>query len=448
MDLPETRYAKSGDVHVAYQVGGEGPIDFVVIGGLDTFTIDGYGWQAPIFERLATHARTVVFDKRGIGASDRVAGAPSLEERMDDVRAILDEIGSRTAALFGHVDGGAMAALFAATYRERVFALVLFQAKPRFVRARDFPWGPTREEFERETNELAERRGSLDYARQRARGWFPGADETEIRDLARWRRLTASPASYAALRRMNMDVDVRAVLPAIRVPTLIVHRGGDVDLPGDTSAADIAGYLAARIPDARTLEVESSLHPEYVATHPGVLAFVEDAWADHEARTDEPGRTLATVLFTDLVGSTERAVELGPLWREVLAAHNTAVRRQLARFNGAEIKTVGDGFFASGFDGPARAIRCACAIRDAVTDLKLGIRIGVHTGECDVVEGKLEGLGVTIGARVAAEAEAGEVLVSGTVRDLVAGSGIEFEPRGERELKGLGAWPLYAVRSA
>jgi class 3 adenylate cyclase len=443
--IPDTQYAKSGDVYIAYQVGGDGPFDLVMIGGLDSPTIDGWGWQGEMFERLASTARTVIFDKRGTGASDRVAGAPSLEERMDDVRAIMDAVGSRSAALFGHVDGGAMAALFAATYPERVFALALFQAKPRFVRVPDFPWAPTREDFERETQELAERRGTLEYARERARGWFPGADETEIRDLARWRRLSASPGAYKALRRMNMDIDVRPVLPAVRVPTLVVHRAGDIDHPGDTSSADIARYLAERIPGARTLEVDSSLLPQYVASDPEVVAFLNDAWADHQARSGEPRRVLATVLFTDLVGSTERAVELGPRWRELLRAHNAAVRRQLARFSGEEIDTAGDGFFASGFDGPARAIRCACAIRDAVSELGLGIRIGVHTGECDVVDGKLEGLGVVIGARVAAEAEADEVLVSGTVRDLVAGSGIEFEPRGERELKGLGEWPLFAV---
>ena len=443
--IPDTQYAKSGDVHIAYQVGGEGPFDLVMIGGLDSPTIDGWGWQAAMFDRLASTARAVIFDKRGTGASDRVMGAPSLEERMDDVRAVLDAIGSRSTALFGHVDGGAMAALFAATYPERVFALVLFQAKPRFVRAPDFPWGPTREEYERETEELAERRGSVQYARERARGWFPGADETEIRDQARWRRLSASPAAFKSLRRMNMDIDVRAVMLAVRVPTLVVYRSGDIEQPTDSSSADVARYLADRLPDARTLEVDAAVLPQFVLTDPEVVSFLTDVWADHQARTEEPTRVLATVLFTDLVGSTERAVELGPRWRELLRAHNTAVRRQLARFSGEEIKTAGDGFFASGFDGPARAIRCACAIRDAVTELGLGIRVGVHTGECDVVDGKLEGLAVTIGARVAAQAEAGEVLVSGTVRDLVAGSGIDFESRGERELKGLGAWPLHAV---
>jgi class 3 adenylate cyclase len=448
MDIPDTRYARSGDVHIAYQVAGDGPFDFVMIGGLDAPTIDGSGWQSPIFDQLRHTARVFLFDKRGTGSSDRVSGAPSLEERMDDVRAILDDSGSRSAALFGHVDGGAMAALFAATYPERTFALVLFQARPRFVWAPDFPWAPTRDEYERETQRETQRRGSLEQARDRAKGWAPSADEQQLREQARWRRLSASPGAYIALRRMNMDVDVRAVLPAVRVPTLIIHRAGDVERPGDTSAAEIARFLAERIPNARTLEVGESILPQYVVPAPEVIEFLNEAWNRQQARDAERERVLATVLFTDLVGSTQRAVELGPRWRDVLREHNAAIRRELARFNGEEIKTAGDGFFASGFDGPARAIRCASAIRDAIGGLGLGIRLGVHTGECDVVDGQLEGLAVTIGARVAAEAQPDEVLVSGTVRDLVAGSGIAFEPRGTRELKGLGEWALYAVTPA
>jgi class 3 adenylate cyclase len=446
-DLPDTRYAKSGEVHIAYQVGGTGPYEFVVIGGLDAPTIDGWGWQTEIFRQFRATARVIVFDKRGIGSSDRVAGAPSLEERMDDVRAILDAVGSRSAALFGHVDGGAMAALFAATYPERTFALVLFQAKPRFVRVPDFPWAPTREEFERETQHEALRRGTFEQARERAVPWFPDADQQRLRDQARWRRLTASPAAYIALRRMNMDVDVRAILPAVRVPTLVAYRREDPERPGDTTPREVASFLAERIRDARTLEVEPTLLPDAVACKPKVLEFLREAWERHRDQHAEPGRVLATVLFTDLVGSTERAVELGPRWRGLLNEHNTAIRRELARFRGEEIDTAGDGFFASGFDGPARAIRCACAIRDSIGALGLAIRVGVHTGECDVVDGKLSGLAVVIGARVADQAAAGEVLVSGTVKDLVAGSGISFASRGVRELKGVGEWPLYAVTS-
>jgi class 3 adenylate cyclase len=259
-----------------------------------------------------------------------------------------------------------------------------------------------------------------------------------VRERARATRLTVSPGAVVALRRMNMDVDVRGALATIQAPTLIVHRPADLDDEADTSAAGISHYMAAQIPGSRMLEVGRFDWLPYA----DVAEFVVDAW---ERRAVERRRVLATVLFTDLVDSTAKAVESGRDWPSLLAEHNTAIRRELARFRGETIDTAGDGFFASGFDGPARAIRCACAIRDAVAALDLGIRVGVHTGECDVVDGKLAGLAVVVGARVAAEAGAGEVLVSGTVKDLVAGSGIAFDPRGVRHLKGLGEWPLYAV---
>jgi class 3 adenylate cyclase/pimeloyl-ACP methyl ester carboxylesterase len=438
--LPETRYAKSGDVHIAYQVCGEGPFDVVWVKGLFGVTID----LNPVDlgpASLASRARLLRFDKRGLGASDRVAGAPSLEERMDDVRAVMDAAGSETAALFGHVDGGAMSLLFAATYPERTFALVLFQAKPRFVRAPDFPWAPTRDEYERETVAEMQGWGSVEWSRRLDSAYGQHRSEEELREGARRARLTASPGAIAAMRRMNMDIDVRAVLPTIHVPALLIYRSEDPFVAGDTSTREIARYMAARIPDATKVEIERTGWP----SDDLVYAFLSEAW---ERRRREPERVLATVLFTDLLGSTRAAMEHGPRWRELLTEHNARIRRELARFRGAEIDTAGDGFFASGFDGPARAIRCGCAIRDAITDLGLGVRVGVHTGECDLVDGKLSGLSVTIGSRVAAEADAGEVLVSSTVKDLVAGSGIEFEPRGMRELKGLGEWPLYAIVAA
>ena len=235
-----------------------------------------------------------------------------------------------------------------------------------------------------------------------------------------------------------MDIDVRGALSTIQVPTLIVHRSADMDDENDTSATEIARYMAARIPASRVMEVGRFEWMPYKA----IADFVVDAW---ERRAVERRRVLATVLFTDLVDSTARAAELGGAWPSLLTEHNAAIRRELARFRGETIDTAGDGFFASGFDGPARAIRCACAIRDAVSSLELEIRVGVHTGECDIVDGKLAGLAVAVGARVAAQADTGEVLVSGTVKDLVAGSGIAFDSRGVRELKGLGEWPLYAV---
>jgi class 3 adenylate cyclase len=351
----------------------------------------------------------------------------------------MDAVGSERAALLGHVDGAALAILFAATYPERVFALVLFQGKPRFVSAPDFPWVPTREQYEVGTQEwLAEVTSSADLERAFAGRLGKSPDDPVIRNRARATRLTVSPGSLIALRRMNMDVDVRSALSTIQAPTLVVHRSADLDDENDTTATDISRYMAGEIAGSRLLEVGRFDWLPYRE----IAEFVVDAW---EQRAVERSRVLATVLFTDLVDSTATAVESGRAWPSMLAEHNAVIRRELARFRGETIDTAGDGFFASGFDGPARAIRCGCAIRDAVGSLGLGIRVGVHTGECDVVDGKLAGLAVAVGARVAARADVAEVLVSGTVKDLVAGSGIAFDPRGVKELKGLGEWPLYAV---
>jgi class 3 adenylate cyclase len=440
VERSDTRYARSGDVHVAYRVFGEGPFDLVFASGMDFPSVEFHDHAAGSdFSELTDRMRVVRFDKRGTGASDRVSGVPSLEERMDDVRAVMDAVGVERAALLGHVDGAAMAILFAATYPERVFALVLFQGKPRFVRAPDFPWAPTREEYEQGTQAwLAEVLDSAQLERAFAPRLQRPVSDPAVRERARATRLTISPGSLLALRRMNMDIDVRGALSTIQVPTLIVHRSADLDDESDRSAAEISHYMAARIPDSRVMEVGRFDWMPYKA----IAEFVVGAWAE---RSVERRRVLATVLFTDLVDSTARAAELGGAWPSLLAEHNATIRRELGRFRGETIDTAGDGFFASGFDGPARAIRCACAIRDAVTSLGLEIRVGVHTGECDIVDGKLAGLAVAVGARVAARAGVGEVLVSGTVKDLVAGSGIDFDSRGVSELKGLGEWPLYSV---
>jgi class 3 adenylate cyclase len=436
----DTRYARSGDVHVAYRVFGEGPPDLVFAMGMDFPSIEFHDHAAGSdFHELTERMRVIRFDKRGTGASDRVSGVPSLEERMDDLRAVMDAVGVDRAALLGHVDGAAMAILFAATYPERVFALVLFQGKPRFVRAPDFPWAPTREEYEQGTQGwLAELLDGGQLVRAFATRLQRPPSDPVVGERARATRLTIGPASLLALRRMNMDIDVRNALSTIQVPTLIVHRSADLDNENDTSAAEIARYMHDRISDSRLLEVGRF---DWMP-HRTIADFVVAAW---ERRAVERRRVLATVLFTDLVDSTAKAAELGAAWPTLLEEHNAAIRRELGRFRGETIDTAGDGFFASGFDGPARAIRCACAIRDAVHALGLGVRVGVHTGECDVVDGKLAGLAVAVGARVAAKADVGEVLVSGTVRDLVAGSGIAFEGRGISELKGIGEWPLYAV---
>ncbi len=440
MESSGTRYALSADVHVAYRVFGEGAFDLVFASGLEFPSVEFHEHAiGEGFEELVQRMRVVRFDKRGTGASDRVSGVPSLEERMDDVRAVLDAAGSERAALLGHVDGAAMAMLFAATYPERVFALVLFQGKPRFVRAPDFPWAPTREQYELDIQKsVAELQDSTELERAYASRLGRSPSDPIVVERARATRLTVSPGALLALRRMNMDIDVRSALTTIQVPTLIIHRATDLDDEADRSAKEIASYMAERIADSRVLEVGRFDWLPYKE----IADFVDVAW---QQRAVERRRVLATVLFTDLVDSTAKAMESGSAWPGLLAEHNTRIRRELARFRGETIDTAGDGFFASGFDGPARGIRCACAIRDSVGALGLDIRVGVHTGECDVVDGKLAGLAVAVGARVASQADVGEVLVSGTVKDLVAGSGISFDPRGVRELKGLGEWPLYAV---
>jgi class 3 adenylate cyclase len=351
---------------------------------------------------------------------------------MDDVRAVMDAAGSSHAAIDGRADGAAMSLLFAATYPERTVALILTNPRPRFTRTADFPWAPTREEYDRETERAVRIWGSIEHARWIAHKADLPLDEAMLTALARRMRLGASPGAAESLRTMNADIDVSSVLPSVRVPTLLLYS---------PDRLEVARYVAERLPQVELLEDDDEKFPR-------IEDFLERAYSDWELRRARPERVLATVLFTDLIGSTQTAAELGPRWREVLREHNALIRRELARHSGREIDTAGDGFFASGFDGPARAIRCACAIRDAISGLGLEVRVGVHTGECDVVDGKLSGLAVTIGARVAAQAEAGDVLVSGTVRDLVAGSGIEFEPRGVRELKGLGEWPLHAVVGA
>jgi class 3 adenylate cyclase len=459
MGLPVTRYAKSGDLHIAYRVEGDGPFDIVLVPPW-AWSIDDAEAFEPRFRRtvaeLTSIGRLIQFDKRGVGSSDSVVGAPTLEERMDDVRAVMDTVGSECVALVGSADGSAMSLLFAATFPERTFALALLRAKPRYVWAADYAWAPTRDAYERDTMDMVRARvegrtreglqESVARWGQFAR-WGQERTDEEFEERMRGWRLAMSPGQLIALRRMNMEVDVRGVLGAISVPTLLMYRPDAPDA-GETGDRYLMTYMAQQIPQAEVVAVGSDAFFWYEALPGPLKDFLPRAWAEHEQRCAQPQRVLATVLFTDLVNSTARAVEAGPRWHDLLREHNAVIRRALRRFSGNEIDTAGDGFFASGFDGPARAIRCGCAIRDAISALGLGIRVGVHTGECDVVDGKLSGLGVVIGSRVATQAEEGQVLVSGTVRDLVAGSGIQFEPRGVRELKGLGEWPLYVVTAA
>jgi class 3 adenylate cyclase len=446
MKVPETRYALSGDVHIAYQVVGDGPPDLVFIPSL-THHVE-LVWENPpqarFFARLASIGRLLLFDKRGTGMSDRVVGTPPLEVRMDDIRAVMDAAGSERAVLCGLGDGGPLCALFAATYPERTTALVLINTAPRYVRSPELPWLPTRAEREREIDGALHTWGDPEASAERFALGSPSATEEERRGFSRVMRVSVSPGSAAAYLRMNLDVDITGVLPLIRVPTLVMYRAEIEVLDVRTGR-----YLAEHIPGARLVELPGRDFAPQLGDPDRFFAELESFLQEvvkGEAWEAEPDRVLATVLFTDIVDSTARAAELGDrAWRQLLQQHHETVRSQLGRFRGKEMDTAGDGFFAT-FDGPARAIRCAFAIQDTVRELDLEVRAGLHTGECELVDGKAGGIAVHIGARVASLAEPGEVLVSGTVKDLVSGSGIEFEDRGEHKLKGISdAWRLFAV---
>jgi pimeloyl-ACP methyl ester carboxylesterase len=447
--MPETRYAQSGDASIAYQVTGEGPFDVVFIPPFLTHA--ELIWTtsfAPALRALSSFCRLIRFDKRGTGMSDRVSGAPSLETRMDDARAVMDAVGCSRAAFFGSSEGAAMSLLFAATHPERTAALVLRSAHPRTMWAPDYPWGWTEDEYRREVDRdlglFRSREEALEAVLSRG---LQFANDDEAQQWVSYYRWSGSPGAVAALALMNKEIDVRHVLPAIRVPTLVLHGVRDTIVP-----IDVARYVAERIPGARLVEVQAG----HLATGRAALdmqaeieSFLTGVWEAGGWEEAEPDRVLATVLFTDIVSASERAASLGDrAWRELLERHHALVRRQLVRFRGKEVDTAGDGFFAS-FDGPARAIRCACAIVDSVRELGLEVRAGLHTGECELVEGKVAGIAVHTGARVAAHANPSEVLVSSTVKDLVAGSGLSFHDRGARELKGIpGEWRLFAVAGA
>jgi class 3 adenylate cyclase len=447
VQVPETRYARSGDVSIAYQVTGGGPFDLVHVPPFVSHV--ELTWQVPgmarFNEALGSFSRLIRFDKRGQGMSDRVAGGESLETRMDDVRAVMDAVGSERAALLGSSEGGPMTALFAATYPERAWALVLAGSYARVLWAPDYPSGAREEDYRAHLDRIERSWGTADHGARVARAIAPSADDEGRRALATLIRQSASPGAAAAYARLNMEIDVRHVLDAIRVPTLILNRVGD-----QQSVVGGSRYLAERIAGARHVELPGSDHAIFAGDPESPLqeieAFLTEVWEERAWEEAEPERVLATVLFTDIVGSTARAAELGDArWRELVQAHHGLIRRQLVRHRGTEIDTAGDGFFAS-FDGPARAIRCACAISAGVRELGIEIRAGLHTGECERIDGKVGGIAVNIGSRVAAEAAASEVLVSSTVKDLVAGSGIRFQERGAAELKGVpGEWRLFAV---
>jgi class 3 adenylate cyclase len=437
----QIRYAKSGDVNIAYSVTGEGPLDLVFVPGfVSHLELDreqpGY---AHLLERLSSFSRLIRFDKRGTGLSDRPGGLPDLETRMDDVRAVMDAAGSERAALFGYSEGGPMCCLFAATYPQRVVALVLYgtYAKRRDP-DEDYPWAATWEQRQDYAHRVEQEWGNESDLRSMA----PNADEGVTRWWRVRARAAASPGAARDLILMNSQIDVRHVLPTIHVPTLVLHRSGDPD-----SRVEEGRYIADRVAGARFVELPGDDH--LVMIDPDQIVDEVEEFLTGREPVRAPNRILATVLFTDIVGSTETAAELGDSrWRELLQQHHAVIRRHLGRYDGREIDTAGDGFFAS-FDGPARAIRCASAISGAVETLGIRVRAGLHTGECEVVDGKVGGIAVHVGARVASLAGPGEVLVSSTVRDIVAGSGIEFAERGSAQLKGVpGEWRLFAVESA
>ncbi len=442
MDVPETRYAKSGELHIAYQVVGDGAVDLVHVPGLlDTLEI---GWADPaltdLYERMARFARLVVLDKRGTGLSDRLPPerVPSLEERIDDVRAVMDSVGSERAALLGVADGGPVAMYFAATYPERTAALILRATAPRLSWAPDWPWGTRPEAAERMIAAVRSEWGTGMMARL-----WEADDEESRRRAARRETLAGTPTTMAAAFRMNFATDVRDVLDTITAPTLVIHYAEHPLWPREGMR-----YLVEHIADARYVEFPGG--PRILGEDPGESEELVGLLEEHlTGRRAEPAteRVLRTILFTDIVGSTERAADVGDhRWKELLDEHDRATRQILGRFRGQEINTTGDGFLAA-FDGPGRAIECARALSESARMVGLEVRAGLHTGECERRGNDLAGIAVHIGARVASLAGPGEVLVTNTVRDLVAGSRIEFTDRGRQDLKGVpGEWHVLAVR--
>ena len=443
MEIPDVQYARSGDVAVAYQVVGEGPVDIVWFRGMAGDLLST--WDQPLIVRhaegLAAFSRVLMLDKRGTGLSDRVREAPTLESRMDDVRAVMDAAGSERAILWSGHEGSRTAILFAATYPERTSGLILLDPSVRGTATPDYPWAPTEGQWRTRLAEVRDGWGRREFFDDLLREWAPAiADDEKFKGwFVGHMRRSLSPGAALSFFRAMKEADVTDVLSSVRMPTLIFFR---------SSERAESEYVAGRIRGAKLVELA------------GLLGLF--TWSDDDAheltmreterfvtalgRATEQDRVVATVLFTDIVESTTRAAELGDrAWRDLLERHHATVRRRLGEFRGQEVDTAGDGFFAA-FDGPGRAIRCAQAIVEDLRSLELDVRAGVHTGECERLDDKLSGIAVVVGARVAAFARPGQVLVSSTVKDLVAGSGIEFEDRGAHELKGIpGEWKLYAV---
>ena len=434
------RYAKSGDLNIAYVVEGDRPLDLVWIP--PWISQVEYLWAEEsltrVMNRLTQFARVITFDRRGSGLSDPFAGAPTLEEQMDDVLAVMDAAGSERAAIAGTLEGGPMAAMFAATYPDRVSALILYAAFSRATWAPGYEFAWSAEERAARMDELVEHWGE---------GWVAAgvapsrmADPEFMEWAGRLERLAASPSTIKRIFDLIGEFDVRDVLPSIRVPTLVLHRLGDSFIKIEHSR-----FLAERIPGAKLVELEGGDNMYSLGDSEALLGEMEEFLTGERHRV-EPDRMLATVLFTDICNSTEHAARMGDRgWRYMLERHDALFRRSLERHRGREVKHTGDGFLAT-FDGPARAIRCAADHAESVGSLGLQVRAGLHTGELEVMDGDLGGLAVHIAARVMDRAEGGEVLVSSTVKDLVVGSGIDFQERGPHELRGVpGEWQLFSV---
>jgi class 3 adenylate cyclase/pimeloyl-ACP methyl ester carboxylesterase len=429
---PVTRYARSGDVRIAYQVTGDGPIDLVFAPG--TFSHLDLAWERPasrlLIERLSSFSRLIRFDKRGTGLSDRPTAVATLEERTDDIRAVMDAAGSSQAAIFGASEGASMACLFAATYPERTRVLVIWGAQARWVRAPDYPWGMTPEANEQMIQDLAEHGVTVDYLLGPGMGLGSAANPALLELLMKHARASASPAAFVALERMNAQVDIRDILPTIRVPTLVMNRSND-----PVASIDAARELASRIPGAHFLEFPGATHQ---------MTGIEDAvfGAVEEFITGSRGpaainRVLATILFVDIVGSTELASRMGDAdWSDLLAWHDRLAEREIAAHGGTVVNRAGDGLVAT-FDGPGRAIRCSLAIRRTAQERGIRIRAGVHTGEVERRDAAISGVAMHTAARICALAGPAETLVSSTVKDLVAGSSFEFSDRGLHVLKGI-----------
>lgn len=435
----EPSYARNGDVHIAYQVIGAGPVDLVYTPGIWSNLDVMWEWPswARYLERLASFSRLILFDMRGVGLSDRGSEPPTLELQMDDVGAVMDAAGSDQAAIFGGARGGAMTMLFAASYPERTQALILYAPIARSVRADDWPYGRSEKEQQRFYDRFTAEMGTAENLDLQG----PSHDASFKQWWARFERLGASPGAWRELAEILGQLDVRAVLEHIQAPTLVLHRHGDRILDVAQGRA-----IAQRIPGARFVELPGEDHIPILGDPDAIVDEIEE-FLTGVRPAPEPDRMLTTVLFTDIVDSTKRAAELGDRrWRDLLVQHHGMVRGHLGRFRGREIDTAGDGFLAT-FDGPARAIRCALEICHDVASLGIATRAGVHTGEVELIGDGIGGIAVHIGARVSAQARPGEVLVSRTVADLVAGSGIELYDRGDHELKGVpGTWRLFSAR--